>query len=108
MTQWCPTNVREEAFSDVYAAGFAVLDAVMVLYVSVIGIYWVVDYVGTNMDVVATTEDVANLHLPCVKSTIKSAPAVSTGIVSGSANVTVTAAVEVPESALLQISFNCS
>ena len=61
-----------------------------------------------GMDVVATTEDVANLHLPCVKSTIKSAPAVSTGIVSGSANVTVTAAVEVPESALLQISFNCS
>ena len=63
---------------------------------------------GKNMDVVATTEDVANLYLPCVKSSIKPAPTASTGIVSGGANVTVAAAVEVPESALLQISFNCS
>ena len=67
---------------------------------------------GKNMDVVATTEDVANLYLPCVKSSIKPAPAVGTGmvvvLVSGGVNVTVTAAVEVPESALLQISFNCS
>ena len=84
-------NVREEAFFDVYAVGFAVLDTVMVLNVSVIGIHWVVDYVGTNMDVVATTEDVANLHIMCVKSTIKPAPAASTGGVSGDANVTVTA-----------------
>ena len=60
------------------------------------------------MDVVATTEDVSYLYLPCVKSTIKLASAASTGIVSGGANVTVTAAVEVPDSALLQISFNCS
>ena len=80
----------------------------MVLNVKLIGIHWVVDYVGTNMDVVATTEDVANLHLLCVKSTIKNAPAAGTGGVSGGANVTVTAAVEVPESALLLISFNCS
>ena len=63
---------------------------------------------GKNMDVVATTGDLANLHLLCVKSTIKPAPAVRTGSVSGGANVTVTAAVEVPESALLLISFNCS
>ena len=55
-----------------------------------------------------TTEDVANLHLLCVKNTSEPAPAVSTGGVSGGANVTVTAAVEVPESALLHISFNCS
>ena len=67
---------------------------------------------GKNMDVVATTEDVANLYLPCVKSVINPAPAVGIGmvvvLVSGGANVTVTAAVEVQESALLQISFNCS
>ena len=31
--------------------------------------------------------DVANLYLLCVKSTIKPAPAASTGIVSGGANV---------------------
>ena len=43
------------------------------------------------MDVVATTEDVADLHLLGVKSTIKPAPAASTGGVSGGANVTVTA-----------------
>ena len=36
---------------------------------------------GKNMDVVATTEDVSNLHLLCVKSSIKPAPAASTGIV---------------------------
>ena len=57
------------------------------------------------MDVVATTEDQC---CKCVKSTIKPAPAASTSIVYGGGNVTVTAAVEVPESALLQISFNCS
>ena len=60
-----------------------------------------------GMDVVATTEDVANLHLLCLKSTIKPAPAVSTGGVSGGANVTVTAAVEVPESALLYSIYSC-
>ena len=49
---------------------------------------------GKNMDVVATTEDRC---CKCVKSTIKPAPAASTSIVSGGGNVTVTAAVEVPE-----------
>ena len=63
---------------------------------------------GKNMDVVVTTEDVSNLYLPCVQSSFKPVPTASTAIVSGGANVTVTAAVEVPESALLQISFNCS
>ncbi len=46
--------------------------------------------------------------LTVCKNTTEPAAAVSTGGVSGGANVTVTAAVEVPESALLQISFNCS
>ena len=78
----------------------------MVLIVMLIGINWVVDYVETNMDVAVTTKVVVIMQVISAMTTIKPALAVGTGIVSGGANVTVTAAVEVPESAQLQISFN--